>query len=903
MGGWVPNFVARDPTSGTPSLFPNKAFPPQCRRSRADSTFQQGELPDQRAAVEPYMSCRMRLSLPRMAEVLWTAGGLSSDNPPEFLRTSPDSPPGSLQLRGLSLWQVSIVLRTQVTNVVHTKKAGVVMDSLAVTSKRLGLFVVVFSLVCPFLSGAQTWSGPGGTGPGGSGPATHDSKDFEKKETGTDSFDKGFARVFISLAQKDSVFTFPKDPKSFQQGEKVVAEVVDGFLSRLGKSYPIKDWNVARFPGLPLVVATLAPQELEAVQKDQAVSGVWPDLELELFLDASMTQIGADVVHHPEIGMTGFANRGGENLIVIIDSGFEKRHPMLRDAIAVEVCFSSNDERLGLTSLCPGGGEYEVGPGVSSNCDARPEGCRHGTGVASAAVGRGPLPGQQPSTSAAGSQPSLRGAAPAAGIVAVAIDIRQDIVDGRPSFYATMEQAFTVIYAVTQWTVGVDVPPGLDPGDLVALNLSSGNDSLPGLKKCEPAQSVRDESFWMNGFFEILLENGVAPVIATGNAGLSGQIAYPACLSGAIAVAASSTSEGGVEFVTGTSNMSDEVDLVAPGLAIEVANAAGWRELDSLYRTTAGTSIAAPQVAGAIAAVKSVFRDLPTSEVVAVLILSGSPAHSDLLGRPISRIDLVRAAQGLGVRYTRLEIHQPQDLSAAVRFGPRDGEFISSHVVEFSNQGTEPMRVGLTYPAWLTADGFDNPLAAGSSRQVELRLNGPVFGLPPGLNTGAINLSNLESDFGSVSLETEIAIGCTSAADNDDIANAVELQGQLGVEYGHNCKATTEPDEPELHAGVSDQPDNSVWFRWTAPDDGSLWLFFGANHTARLAVLAFDSSDGTWSVPFGAAISVDGGIGRESRLDVQQGRTYYFAAVGWNSRDDEEQVTEGSFWLAWDHSF
>ncbi|HKP90015.1 MAG TPA: hypothetical protein VJT75_08580 [Thermoleophilaceae bacterium] len=53
---------------------------------------------------------------------------------------------------------------------------------------------------------------------------------------------------------------------------------------------------------------------------------------------------------------------------------------------------------------------------------------------------------------------------------------------------------------------------------------------------------------------------------------------------------------------------------------------------------------------------------------------------------------------------------------------------------------------------------------------------------------------------------------------NDDFAAAETLTGSSASTTGDNIAATAEPGEPERSSGGG--PDSSVWYSWTAPDDG-----------------------------------------------------------------------------------
>ena len=113
-------------------------------------------------------------------------------------------------------------------------------------------------------------------------------------------------------------------------------------------------------------------------------------------------------------------------------------------------------------------------------------------------------------------------------------------------------------------------------------------------------------------------------------------VEFPACLSGALAIAASDASDNLAE----TSSYGDLVALVAPGAAVNTTF------VNNAYGEQNGTSMAAPAVAGAIADLKAVDEEL--SHIVAALQCSGEPlepvAETGEKSGPIKpRIDTLRA--------------------------------------------------------------------------------------------------------------------------------------------------------------------------------------------------------------------------------------------------------------------
>jgi hypothetical protein len=54
---------------------------------------------------------------------------------------------------------------------------------------------------------------------------------------------------------------------------------------------------------------------------------------------------------------------------------------------------------------------------------------------------------------------------------------------------------------------------------------------------------------------------------------------------------------------------------------------------------------------------------------------------------------------------------------------------------------------------------------------------------------------------------------------NDSFTNATELDGYFVETYGTNVDATAEPGEPDHNGSFATR---SVWWKWTAPDDGTV---------------------------------------------------------------------------------
>ena len=113
---------------------------------------------------------------------------------------------------------------------------------------------------------------------------------------------------------------------------------------------------------------------------------------------------------------------------------------------------------------------------------------------------------------------------------------------------------------------------------------------------------------------------------------------------------------------------------------------------------------------------------------------------------------------------------------------------------------------------------------------------------------------------------------------NDAFANAETLTGSAGATTGSNGTATKETGEPR-HAG--DPGGASIWYRWTAPSNGTLALTTSGSGIDTLLGLYTGSTFATLTT---VASNDDDGALRTSRIaarSVTSGVTYRIAVDGW----------------------
>ena len=255
------------------------------------------------------------------------------------------------------------------------------------------------------------------------------------------------------------------------------------------------------------------------------------------FLDKSVPYIGADTAH-------ASSNKGKGTYVVLIDTGINVDHPMLKGRVALEACFT-------ILRSCPNGTNQQTGTGAAAPVDW------HGSHV---------------SGIMAGSYEQYIGVAPEAKIIAINV------------FDKDLSSSETAITNALNWVNSIS-----KNYNIAAVNMSLGT-SRVYQGYCDTVSPP------MTTAIKNLYDKDIAVVVAAGNSYALG-MSSPACISYAVSVA-SMTYDG---YVNDFSNLSQNTTFAAPGYRIVSAGSG------TTMRSATGTSMAAPHVVGIFAIYRQIY--------------------------------------------------------------------------------------------------------------------------------------------------------------------------------------------------------------------------------------------------------------------------------------------------------
>jgi hypothetical protein len=340
-------------------------------------------------------------------------------------------------------------------------------------------------------------------------------------------------------------------------------------------------WSPRLSRGTQYMAITVNLAELEALAKDSAVVRIHEEGELFPGLQNSVPLIGMPAARafHENASGSIFA-------VAIVDTGVEYNHIFIGgNRILGATCFSTADANF--ATLCPNGANTQTGGNAGINCGIA--GCFHGTHVAGIAAGNRPTGNPR------------SGVAMKSDIFAVQV-FRRRIADNRLS-------AADLDMVVALENIRDRVRN--DGARIASVNLSIWDDGAQFPGNCDGQPRAAP-------FVTVIRELrglGVATVIISGNGSLTDQSAFPGCIGNVITV----SSADNANVVANDANVSGSVDLFAPGVNINSSVPGG------IFNQVSGTSMAAPHVAGAIAAIRSACPGLPLADIEREIINAGPP--------------------------------------------------------------------------------------------------------------------------------------------------------------------------------------------------------------------------------------------------------------------------------------
>ncbi len=397
-----------------------------------------------------------------------------------------------------------------------------------------------------------------------------------------------------------------------------------------------------------VVARTATAADLRALKTDPQVSAVVLDharkVEAVPPLDPGWEHLtehlDSPAVNPPAVPV----DAGAGQVVAVVDTGVLSAHHYFTNngttatRVLPGACFASNVSGGG---DCPNGQSTQIGPGAAEPCVGADE-CFHGTHVAGIVAGR------DDDFDPRGPASRLRGVAAAAQILP--IRVFNVSAGGAEAFDSDILAGFYYVYEQRN-----SLP-------LAAVNLSVGGGNSSTTCDADPTMGLYVDVIGR------LRASGIATTIAAGNDGSPDSVAFPACVSAAVTVGAttSTTVAPDIESVAPFSDrLAGVTDFVAPGDDI------GSSVTDSIdsFAPVAGTSMAAPMIAGAIADIRSA-KAIAHNEAGFTAIVKGLTESSDSVSDGVNLFPRPNITKAIALTQPPADTTEPTDPS------PITGRFV-----------------------------------------------------------------------------------------------------------------------------------------------------------------------------------------------------------------------------------